>query len=256
MAAIDGFSDGDKSPFTGYSTETADRFYDVVARAGERLGVTVEGLEHLPEGRALLVSNHAFGWDVAFAVAAIRREAGRTVWPLGEHAWWRFPYLRRLASAVGVVDGTPDNADALLERDELVLVLPGGLREAVKPRELRYRLLWGHRYGFVRAAMRNHAPIVPLASLGADEVFELVGDAYARGERWLHARVPVPRLAHVLRIPRRARGLKYVLGEPITPTALPGEATEAAERRIRREVEGALHDLFEAELAARAGIEL
>lgn len=59
---------------------------------------------------------------------------------------------------------------------ELVLVLPGGLCEAVKPHELRYRLLWGHRYGFVRAALRHGAPLVPVASLGADDIIHLVGD--------------------------------------------------------------------------------
>ena len=43
------------------------------------------------------------------------------VWVLGEHAWWRVPFLRRLAASLGVVDGTPENADRLLQRDELVL---------------------------------------------------------------------------------------------------------------------------------------
>jgi len=52
-----------------------------------------------------------------------------------------------------------------LSHDQLVLVMPGGVREALKPRELRYRLLWGHRYGFVRAALRNQTPIVPVASV-------------------------------------------------------------------------------------------
>ncbi len=64
-------------------------------------------------------------------------------------------------------------------------MLPGGLREAVKPSALRYRLLWGDRVGFVRAAIRNQAPVVPLATLGGDEIFDFVGDAYARGRRWL-----------------------------------------------------------------------
>ena len=51
--------------------------------------------------------------------------------------------------------------------------------EALKPRELRYRLLWGHRYGFIRAAIRNRTPISPLAAIGSDELFDFVGDAYA-----------------------------------------------------------------------------
>jgi 1-acyl-sn-glycerol-3-phosphate acyltransferase len=251
MVGVDGFDPKESEAFVGYSPEAAERFYAGMARLGDRLRVDVVGLEHLPEGRALLVANHAFGWDVAFAMAAIRRETGRTVWALGEHAWWMFPFVRRAAAAVGVVDGTPENAGALLDREQLVLVLPGGLREAVKPRELRYRLLWGHRYGFVRSAMQHQAPIVPLATIGADDMFRLVGDAYARGERLLRRRIPLPRL----RWPRR-QALRFVLGEPIRPVALPGDSEETTVKRIRREVEGALHEIFERELAARAGIEL
>jgi 1-acyl-sn-glycerol-3-phosphate acyltransferase len=205
MGAIDGFDPRQAEPFVGYSAEVSERFYDLLARLGDRLHVDLVGLENLPEGRAVLVANHAFGWDVGFAMAAIRRATGRTVWALGEHVWWRFPYVRRVAASVGVVDGTPNNADDLLTNDQLVLVLPGGLREAVKPKELRYRLLWGHRYGFVRAALRHHAPIVPLASIGSEDVFRLVGNAYARGERLLGRHIPLPRLGW----PRRAR-LRFV----------------------------------------------
>lgn len=248
---IDRFDPKESQAFVGYSAEVSERFYDLLARLGARLSVEVRGLENLPKGRGLLVANHAFGWDVGFAVAAIRRETGRTVWALGEHAWWLFPFLRKVAAAVGVVDGTPANADALLEEDQLVLVLPGGLREAVKPRELRYRLLWGNRYGFVRAALHHRAPIVPLASIGADDVFRLVGDAFARGERLVHRRVPIPRL----RWPHLVK-LRFVLGEPVLPVALPGEPEEATIKRIRREIEGALHEIIDRELAARAGIEL
>jgi hypothetical protein len=57
----------------------------------------------------------------------------RRVWTLGAYAWCRVPFLRRLAAAVGTFDGTPRNADQLLSH-----MLPGGLRETVKPHERRY----------------------------------------------------------------------------------------------------------------------
>jgi 1-acyl-sn-glycerol-3-phosphate acyltransferase len=134
--------------------------------------------------------------------------------------------------------------------------LPGGLREALKPRELRYRLLWGHRYGFVRAAIRNHAPIVPVASIGADELFDLVGNAFARGNRWLRGTgIPIPLTSKLLPIPHLVR-MKFVIGEPIAPPEPACGADEVAARRLRREVEGALHEIFEHELADRAGIHI
>ncbi|MBX3232530.1 MAG: acyltransferase family protein [Labilithrix sp.] len=222
---------------------------DAVAR---RLRVEVTGAERLPPGRGLIVANHAFGfWDLALALARIRALTGREVWSLGEHLWWQIPIVRRIAREAGIVDGTPENADALLREDKLVLVLPGGLREALKPRELRYRLLWGRRYGFVRAAMRNDAPIIPLACIGGDDLFDIVGDAYARGRRW-HLGIPLPRPAHLLPILHPTQ-LRFMVGEPIPVTHRGSESDARAVRSLRREVEGAIHEMLEDELSRRAG---
>lgn len=249
---IDGFRDEDAAPFVGYDAAASAKFWARVERLRKRLGAEVTGVENLPRGRALIVMNHAFGWDAMLPMAAIRHVTARRVWALGEHAWWKFPFIRRMAANVGTVDGTPENVDTLLSANELVLVLPGGLRESMKPRELRYRLLWGKRYGFVRAAMRNHAPLVPLAAIGSDEVFDLVGDPFARGRRLLGVDFPLPRPAWGIPIPHRAH-LRYVIGEPIATDRLPGEDEEAATRRIRREVRGSIEEIIDDELAARAG---
>jgi 1-acyl-sn-glycerol-3-phosphate acyltransferase len=243
---LDGFREGDELAFTGFRPTTCDAFTRYLQWIARALHVEVVGVENLPAKRALLVANHAFGWDIAFAMSGIRAATGRTVFALGEHLWWRTPFLRRLAAAVGTVDGTAENVDALLQAEQLVLVLPGGLREAMKPSALRYRLMWGQRYGFVRAAIRNRTPIVPVAALGADEIFDLVGDSFERGARLLGrfglGSFPVPRLAH---LPHRAR-LRYVIGEPIEPLD--------DVRATRWMVEGALHELLDRELAARAHV--
>ncbi len=254
---IDGFHAEHQNAFVAFGSDTTRRLYEGVGWLSKHLHVEVEGLGRVPAGAALLVANHsALGLDVLFPMAAVWHELHRPVWALGEHVLWKVPFVRRLATAVGTVDGTPENADRLLSRGELVLVLPGGLREAVKPRELRYRLLWGDRYGFVRAAIRNQAPIVPLASIGADDLFDLVGNAYQRGEAWLRRTgVPIPRLSRILPIPHLVR-LKFVFGEPIMPRALPEEANDPETgRRLRHEVEGALHEILEGELAKRVGID-
>jgi 1-acyl-sn-glycerol-3-phosphate acyltransferase len=232
----------------------ARRIYGVIERISRALRVDISGVERIPDGRALLVANHAFGWDVLFVMAHVYRRRGRRLWVLGEHLFWKFPGLRTLARDLGTVDGSRDNLDQLLANDQWVLVLPGGLREAVKPRELRYRLLWGKRLGFARAAIRNAAPVVPLAALGSDEWFDFVGDAYARGERWLRRRgIPVPRPTRWLPLPRHVR-LSFVIGEPIPPPPLVREDDERAVRRFRHEVAGALHELIDVGLARRAGV--
>jgi 1-acyl-sn-glycerol-3-phosphate acyltransferase len=244
-------------PLEGYQASArAERLYDAIERIGRGLDVRIEGIERIPEGRALIVANHAFGWDVLFVMARLFHQRGRTLWALGEHVFWKFPGLRLLARELGTVDGSPHNLDQLLEHDQPVLVLPGGLREAVKPRELRYRLLWGHRYGFVRAALRHRAPIVPMACVGSDELFDFVGDAFARGERWLGRRgIPVPLPARLVPWPRRVP-LEYVIGDPVPPGLGPEcQDDEVALRRVRHEVAGALHELLDSALARRAGID-
>ena len=254
---IDGFAPGAENAFVSFDPEIADRWHSVVGWVARRAAIEVHGLERLPEGGALLVGNHAFGWDPVFLLAEVWRRQRRPVWVLGEHLWWRFPFLRRLAAAVGTVDGTQENAERLLSGGALVLVLPGGLREAVKPRELRYRLLWGHRYGFVRAALRTGVPIVPIASIGTDELFDFVGDAYRRGERWLGSRrIPIPRPVGWLPIPRRTQ-VRIIVGAPIASSASPEQsADQRTLERVRHEVAGALHELIDVELARRSGLDL
>lgn len=73
----------------------------------------------------VLVANHAFGWNVLLPMALIAKRLQRRVWVLGENAWWKVPFVRRFAAALGVVDGTQANANRLLQANELVLVLPG-----------------------------------------------------------------------------------------------------------------------------------
>jgi 1-acyl-sn-glycerol-3-phosphate acyltransferase len=250
---IDGFRASDKLAFSGYQPALAQRFFDVVQKTGRRFDVNVMGLENIPAGRALLVGNHAFGWDSMFPMAAALQQLGRQVWVLGDHLWWRLPFVRRLACAVGVVDGTQDNISTLLENDELVMVLPGGLREAVKQKELRYQLLWGHRCGFVQAAMRHHAPMVPVAAVGTDEMFDFVGNAFSRGRRLKLGRFPIPLPTRLL--PRHV-DVCFRIGAavPVASDADPDEIKSV--RRLRREIEGALHEQIELELAARCGIDL
>jgi 1-acyl-sn-glycerol-3-phosphate acyltransferase len=254
---IDGFSARHASATGAFDPATAERFYALLSSAARRLHIEVVGLENIPSGPALLVANHAFGWDVMFAMAAIWQRYHRPVFALGEHLWWSFPFLRRLAAAVGTVDGTRENLDALLARGELVLVLPGGLREAVKPRELRYRLLWGDRYGFVRGAIQRQVPIVPLASIGTDDLFDFVGNAYRRGERWLRTSgIPVPLPSRILPIPHLVR-IQFIIGEPIPPRGDPARPDDPpALRSLRREVAGALHELIDQALARRSGIDI
>ncbi len=253
--SIDGFLPQHKEAFMGFEADSARRFFGYVERLAQALRIEVVGLEHLPQKRALLVANHGFGWEAIFAMNAVFQRTSRTLWTLGEHLWWKVPFLRRVAAQVGTVDGTPENVDRLLSADELVLVLPGGLREAVKPAALRYRLLWGHRYGFIKAALRNDAEVVPLALFGGDELFDFMGNPYERGRRWFqHPDWPIPLPHRILPIPHRVR-FRLIFGEPLRLFGTPEQAEDPQVLRYARYViKGALQDLLDTELSRRVGL--
>ena len=106
-----------------------------------------------------------------------------------------------------------------------------------------------------RAALRNRAPMVPLAALGADELFDFFGNSYDRGRRWLGAkRFPIPLPTRILPIPHRVR-LRYVIGDPLPPPAPPEQANDPEVLRTARYlILAALQELIDTELARRVGV--
>jgi 1-acyl-sn-glycerol-3-phosphate acyltransferase len=137
--------------------------------------VEVEGIAHVPStGGALLVSNHsgAVPPDAPMILKAIKEEHPRPR-PLHltvEHWFKGYPGLAMLVAKLGGVPAHPANVQRLLrDEQQLVLVFPEGRKGTEKLYKDRYRLRRFGRGGFVEAAMRGRAPIVPVAVVGAEE---------------------------------------------------------------------------------------
>lgn len=129
-------------------------------------------------GPALLVSNHSgvLPWDGSMIAAAIDLEHPnpRPVRPL-IHDWLpRVPFVASLLEKGGAVLGRPENAERLLGDDELVLVFPEGVAGVGKLFKDRYRLARFGRDGFARTALHAGAPIVPIAVVGAEEIYPVL----------------------------------------------------------------------------------
>jgi 1-acyl-sn-glycerol-3-phosphate acyltransferase len=144
----------------------------------------VEGIENVPStGGALLVSNHggALPPDAAMITKAIKEEHAhpRPVNITVEHFFKGYPGFSMLVSKIGCVPAHPANVHRLLyDEEQLVLVFPEGRKATEKLYKDRYRLRRFGRGGFVEAAMRAQAPIVPVCVVGAEEsapVFAQVG---------------------------------------------------------------------------------
>ena len=143
--------------------------------------VEVEGMQNVPaKGRALLAANHAgiVPYDGAMIRTAIIAEH-----PHPRHARmlvvdWAFamPFTNMLLVKTGNVLAHPDNAAALLERDELVGVFPEGVKGAAKRYRDRYRVTRFGRGGFVQVALRTGSPIIPVAVVGSEELHPVLFD--------------------------------------------------------------------------------
>jgi 1-acyl-sn-glycerol-3-phosphate acyltransferase len=162
--------------------------------------VEVEGVDNVPsDGGALLVSNHsgALPPDAPMIAKAIKEEhpRPRPLYLTMEHFFKGYPGFSMLLPKIGGVAAHPANVHRLLyDEGELVLVFPEGRKGTEKLYKDRYRLRRFGRGGFVEAAMRARAPIVPIAVVGAEEA--------------------APIFAH-LTVLQRLTGLLYV---PLTPT--------------------------------------
>jgi 1-acyl-sn-glycerol-3-phosphate acyltransferase len=137
--------------------------------------VEVEGIENVPAtGGAMLVSNHsgALPPDAPMIAKAIREEHAHPR-PLNitvEHFFKGYPGFSMLIPKIGCVAAHPANVHRLLyDEEQLVLVFPEGRKGTEKLYKDRYRLRRFGRGGFVDAAMRARAPIVPVCVLGAEE---------------------------------------------------------------------------------------
>jgi 1-acyl-sn-glycerol-3-phosphate acyltransferase len=146
--------------------------------------VKAEGLEHVPaEGRALLVANHSgvLPWDGAMIGAAVLEDhpaqTERILRCLHLHWFSTLPFVAPALAAMGQVPGLPENAVRLLESDELVAVFPEGLKGVGKLYKDRYKLARFGRGGFVQVALRARAPIVPVAVVGAEEIYPMLANA-------------------------------------------------------------------------------
>jgi 1-acyl-sn-glycerol-3-phosphate acyltransferase len=155
------------------------------------LRVETHDIDRVPEGRVLLIGNHAgntFAWDGTMLGMAMLLEAEppRLVRGMAEYYLPRIPYFNVLLQRAGSVVGTPHNCVQLLDRDEAVMVFPEGARGFVKTFDKRYQL---QRFGlgFLRLALETDTPIVPVGIVGSEEQSPAFADV-----KWLGRLVASP----------------------------------------------------------------
>ncbi|HEY4188523.1 MAG TPA: lysophospholipid acyltransferase family protein [Polyangia bacterium] len=168
------------------------RFLDEIGPALEFLfskyfRVDLRGLANVPaSGPAVLVANHSGGipYDGALLIHGIyrRHPAHRRLRPLVASFAFRSPWMSHVVARIGGVRAASSTARELLQAGELVGVFPEGLRGVGKLFRDRYRLHRFGRGGFVRLAMENGVPIIPVAIVGAEEIHPVLAKLTALAE--------------------------------------------------------------------------
>jgi 1-acyl-sn-glycerol-3-phosphate acyltransferase len=143
--------------------------------------VEVRGIENIPDvGGALVVANHSgtIALDSLMTQVAVHDEhpGHRHLRMLAADIVFATPVMSEIARRSGSTLAANPDAERLLRAGELVGVWPEGFKGVGKPFSERYQLQRFGRGGFVSAALRTGAPIVPCSIVGAEEIYPMLGN--------------------------------------------------------------------------------
>jgi len=196
--------------------------------------VQASGLHHVPDtGGALVVANHSgvLPLDALMTAVAVHdhHPAHRPLRMLGAELLFANPLLGPLARKAGHTLACHPDAQRLLHAGELTAVWPEGFKGIGKPFAERYKLQRFGRGGFVAAALRTGAPIVPCSIVGAEEIYPKLGElkvlARALGLPYFPVTPLFPHLGPLGLVPLPSKWC-IEFGEPIDTAAIGAEAAE------------------------------
>ena len=216
------------------------------------------GVENLPtDGSALIVANHSgtVPIDALMLTAAVHDETPdrRHLRLLGADLVFRLPFLSEVARKAGSTLACNPDAERLLRNGEYVGVFPEGFNGIGEPYRERYKLQRFGRGGFVSAALRTGAPIVPVAIVGAEEIYPIIANVRPLAKVTGLPYVPVtplfPWLGPLGLLPLPSKWL-IQFGKPIDTSTLTEDADDPIvvfnlADQVRETIQESLHELLE-----------
>lgn len=135
----------------------------------------IEGWENVPDDKALYVGNHngllSFEVLMVFYAWFKRFGASRKALGLAHGIVLNNPAFNWLLPKMGAIPADPDIADEAMRQNFSLLVYPGGEKESMRPYSERAKVDFYGRKGFLKLALRNKVPVVPIVSVGAHESY-------------------------------------------------------------------------------------
>jgi len=196
--------------------------------------VEVRGIENIPSsGGALIVANHSgtVALDSLMTQVAVYDEhpAHRHLRMLGADLVFQTPIVGEVARKSGSTLAANSDAERLMACGELAGVWPEGFKGVGKPYSERYKLQRFGRGGFVAAALRTGAPIVPCSTVGAEEIYPIIGNlktvARLIGVPYVPVTPTFPLLGPLGLIPLPSKWI-IEFGAPVDTAALGSQAAD------------------------------
>jgi len=144
--------------------------------------IEVKGGEHIPrQGRAVVVGTHRgfMPFDGVMAFEFVAREVGRYMRFLIHPCLIKTPFPFDF-NKLGCLKVCRENADYVLQHDELLAFYPEGIQGAFRYYRGVYQLGKFGRDEYVKAALRHQAPIVPFVTVGSAEIFPVLAKFHWR----------------------------------------------------------------------------
>lgn len=147
--------------------------------------VRTSGWHHIPpQQKVLFVGSHNGGLsapDMAMMMYDWFQRFGveKPVYGLMHPRVWEVaPPLAQLAAKAGAIIAHPKMAYSALRSGASVLVYPGGAEDVFRPYYLRNKIYFAGRHAFIKLALRENVPIVPVISTGAHDTLIVLADIY------------------------------------------------------------------------------
>ncbi|KAI8911869.1 hypothetical protein EDD86DRAFT_188741 [Gorgonomyces haynaldii] len=131
----------------------------------------------VPMKKVLFVCNHVnYSLDVPGVFASIYLLTGVYPRSIADRFHFKIPFWPWLLHLLGGFEGTASSCEELMQQGAPMLVYPGGREEVFKGRnDPKYALLWKQRLGFARLATKYGYQIVPVGSVGMEEMLTVLG---------------------------------------------------------------------------------
>ncbi|MFN0204493.1 MAG: lysophospholipid acyltransferase family protein [Bacteroidia bacterium] len=176
-------------------------------------------IQRIPQdGRALILVNHSLAtYDILLLGYAIFSKLNRLPRGLADRNFYKNTKTAEWMQKLGVYEANHQNAQQVLENDELLLLAPGGTREAIRSSKEKYQILWDDRMGFAKLSIKTQTPVILAASPNSDNLYEVKESPITKlVYKWFKFPLPIAKGLGDTIIPRPIK-LAHYIHEPIYP---------------------------------------